>query len=369
MTHGRDGVERSGAPTPAPTAKRPLRTRIAFAVAVWALGAVAIEVVLRVCGFAPLPRATLAERYDKFRPDDDLTWSLAPGWTGFELNDVPVRTNTFGCRGPEPRAPRPPDVPRLLFLGDSVTYGHLLPEDATIPNRLASALATMHGTPAEVVNAGVPGYSTFQEAASFRRLQPQLAPDIVLLGFCLNDVTERYESMAAWGGSRFFMMNVDTTAGMGPVARLWHATAIRNATWAFLRAAGTRGEGVRLSQLWSEPDAAHVRRAWDTVFGEIDSLADDVRAARARFAVVIFPCESQCSDAASPRAPQDALLAHLQERGIPALDLLPPLLARRTESKSLFLDATHFTPHGAQVVAAEIARFVDANGLAVPRTR
>jgi hypothetical protein len=215
----------------------------------------------------------------------------------------------------------------------------------------------------EVVNAGVPGYSTFQEETYYRERGRLLKPTHVLLGFCLNDVTERYTSNAAWGGTRFFMHNVDTSAGLRPIRKLWQATAMRDALVEGLRSSAKRVEAYRVSRLWTDPDAAHIRRAWETVFEELDRLSADVEADGAFFSVVIFPVASQLGSDARPRLPRDRLVSRLEQRGIHYLDLLEPLRAGRARREEIFLDTTHFTASGARIVAGEIRRYLASAGL------
>jgi lysophospholipase L1-like esterase len=96
---------------------------------------------------------------------------------------VPIATNRFGCRAPE-IADRPaPGVTRLLVLGDSVTFGWGVRAEETYAGRLQAAL----GASVEVVNCAEPGYNLPQEAERFAYLLPRLHPDLLLLGYTLND--------------------------------------------------------------------------------------------------------------------------------------------------------------------------------------
>jgi lysophospholipase L1-like esterase len=341
---------------------------LALLVLAWTLEFALIEGVLRLFGFGPPDRPQVQARFDKFEPDELLTWRLKPSWSGSEQNGAPVRTNTLGLRGPELAAD---SGERLLFLGDSVVFGHFLSEEETIPRRLETLLRRAGEPDVEVVNAGVPGYGTFQEELYYRERGRELRPTRVLLGFCLNDVTERYTSNAAWGGGRFFMGNVDTTVGMHPLERLWRSSAIRDAIGRLLQTSAKRGEAYRMTRIWTAPESAAIREAWDTVFGELDRLAAAVAADGIPFDVVLFPIASQLVEAGPSRLPQDGLLAHLaqlapvdsegEERGVRCLDLLEPLRVRAAENggrERLFLDETHFTPLGARLAAAEIQRFL-----------
>lgn len=73
--------------------------------------------------------------------------------------------------------------PRLAVLGDSLVWGELLAEQDSLPSQLEQR---MDGV--EVLNFGVSGYDTAQEAAWYRRQVRAYQPDQVLLVFCLNDL-------------------------------------------------------------------------------------------------------------------------------------------------------------------------------------
>ena len=334
-----------------------------YTVAVWVVLAVAAEVGLRLVGLGPPRAADLAPRYSKFQPDDELIWALKPDWDGFELNNVPVHHNSLGLRGAEPGSPGGNGPFRILFLGDSVTYGHHLPGSQTIPHLLENELRARPGRPLEVINAGVPGYSTFQEAAQLRRLGRKIAPHLVLLGFCLNDVTERYRSLATFGGPRYFMINVDTAAGLSWPRRLWLSSAIRQAVVRMVRAAARSGEAYRLRTLWEEPENPKIVAAWRTVLDEIDQIAAEAEALGVPLAVIIYPHARQVEMASGAEAPQQMLTAHLSSRSIPHLDLLGPLRRSPLRMQQIFFDLTHFSAPGAQQAAQEIAEFIRAEGL------
>jgi len=95
------------------------------------------------------------------------------------------RTNALRLRGPE-IGPRRPGVPRVLMLGDSYTFGWAVSEQDALPAQLERLLSEP-GHEVEVVNGGVPGYNTEQEAVLLEHLLPAVQPDIVVLGFVMND--------------------------------------------------------------------------------------------------------------------------------------------------------------------------------------
>jgi hypothetical protein len=75
---------------------------------------------------------------------------------------------------------------RLLVAGDSFAFGWGVDGDQMLSARLQDALAA-RGVQAAVLSAGVPGYSTDQEYLLWRRLEPQVRPEVVVLLMSGND--------------------------------------------------------------------------------------------------------------------------------------------------------------------------------------
>lgn len=322
----------------------------------------AIEVICRSAGFGRELRPEeahdfLQRGHDKFEPDAELIWVLRSNWVGREPGGPAVRTNDRGLRGGPIRAPEE-GRSRILFLGDSVTYGHNLRETESIPYILGEMLKRRLGWAGEVINAGVPGYSTFQEVAQFERHGRALAPDLVLLGLCLNDATERYQRLLAFGGERFFMGGVDTATGMGPLEKAWYLSGTRGAIAALLRARAEQGERHRVSRLWREPSAPDLLDAWETVFAELRELIAAARALATPIAVVVYPYAEQFRAPAAFGAPQARVVSFLEGEGVPVLDLLRVERLQPSRAGRLFFDANHFTPRGAGLAARAIADFL-----------
>jgi acyl-CoA thioesterase-1 len=84
------------------------------------------------------------------------------------------------------QGPRLPGLPRVVFLGDSITSGFgLAPDEPPYPTLVAQRLAA-EGLPIEAINAGVPGSTS---AGGRRRLPVALAthPDVLVLELGGND--------------------------------------------------------------------------------------------------------------------------------------------------------------------------------------
>lgn len=97
-----------------------------------------------------------------------------------------ARINSLGLRGPEVTAKKPADHFRVLFLGDSVTFGLGVDDGECFVDRVRDAVAG--GSPSvEVLNSGCPGYSGVHEAVYLQRYGLQLQPDLVLVVFIPDD--------------------------------------------------------------------------------------------------------------------------------------------------------------------------------------
>jgi lysophospholipase L1-like esterase len=92
-----------------------------------------------------------------------------------------LHINSTGQRGSELPPLTQPGV-RLLFLGDSITFGAEVPEKDTFVKLVQDQLAD-HERQAISINGGVPGYSTYQELAYHRYVGQHLRPDVVVLAF------------------------------------------------------------------------------------------------------------------------------------------------------------------------------------------
>jgi hypothetical protein len=100
------------------------------------------------------------------------------------MQDTVVSTNSRGIRGSREYAdPKPSSVLRMVALGDSVTFGVGVPDDATWPAQLEAALPGV-----EVLNLGEPAYAHDQMYFALRDDGMAFEPDAVILGFYDNDL-------------------------------------------------------------------------------------------------------------------------------------------------------------------------------------
>lgn len=97
-----------------------------------------------------------------------------------------VEINDEGFRCPSVPVERTRGVFRIAFLGDSSTFGWDVDYPETFIARIADRFAE-EGNPVEVLNAGVPGYSTHQGRMYLRERVIRYLPDLLVVSFARND--------------------------------------------------------------------------------------------------------------------------------------------------------------------------------------
>lgn len=124
-------------------------------------------------------------------PSDELIYTLRPH-LDTKFQGVSLKTNSFGMRNPEITTTAAPGVYRIAVLGDSFTFGWGVEEPDCFVRKTESllnkALSEKSGQmKVQMLNFGVPGYSTFQEVAQYDELVAQFKPNAVLIYFIEND--------------------------------------------------------------------------------------------------------------------------------------------------------------------------------------
>jgi lysophospholipase L1-like esterase len=319
------------------------------------------------------PLVRLRARTTIFERDGDLGWKYRPGaddlWDG-----VRMRINAKGLRMPETSYAKPRGTFRILFLGDSVTVGWGLEEEQTFPRQVAGALAERSGKPIEAINAGVNGYSPWQEAIYLEKEGLRYEPDLVVLSFVLNDVTERF-TLERFGGSGVgrqlagaITSPIDWIVDRTAVGHVAAALGARLRFGRDPRAGARRQELTEVSDLVFHPDRPDVERAWRITLGELARIADTCAARRIPLAIVVFPFVFQLEDPAHRRAPQDRIEAFAAPRGVAVLDLLPVLgrrlAAEGRPAEDYFLDPDHPSPRGARAIGEILSAFLEGRRLA-----
>ncbi len=128
-----------------------------------------------------------------FRPLPYVNYGLEPSNTRAPgARDLVRTSNTLGFRGPEIELPKPASRFRIVCLGGSTTYSDLVNDDETYPVHLERILEQRRpGQDIEVINAGVPSYTSAESLANFMFRCIDLEPDVIVLYQAANDLRTR----------------------------------------------------------------------------------------------------------------------------------------------------------------------------------
>jgi len=277
---------------------------------------------------------------------------------------VTMDINSLGFRDVEP-APRQPGELRILALGDSITWGDYLQADETWVERAERHLGkALPGRRVGVINAGVGDIGLKEELDLLEETGLSLAPDLVVVGFYLNDSRPPWgfpEEVGNPGWLRRHSLLADRIYRAAKLRRYLRRQGEQRFAWirAFPRMdwANDRRAFESLTSLarydWG---AAWTDEAWTALGSELTRL--QALSQRHRFAVAIlaFPVSFQVYAKFLEDAPQRRMALQAAERGFAFLDLLP--LLRAHASEDLFFDQCHPREETNDLIGAELARFL-----------
>lgn len=168
---------------------------LAFGVALCCalLGEIGARILLRDSFHAGERRGSSWSVVARFDPS--LGWANEPRARALVVTgDVRYRAsiNSLGFRDPPMSLEKRPGQRRVLFLGDSMTWGWGVNDGERFTDLVAGAL----GERVEVFNAAVPGYGTDQQLWTLEARGDEIAPDLVVLVFVLNDIPECERALA-----------------------------------------------------------------------------------------------------------------------------------------------------------------------------
>ena len=318
---------------------------------------------------------------------------------------VPVRgsigvTNSQGFRDRERTFERSSAAPRVLALGDSITWGAGVSYDETFTALLERSLqATAPG--AEVINVGVPGWGPHEEFHLLKVYGVKLQSDVVLLNFFVgNDIqNERWEdtnlarilvvagqsyyvhSNGNWvhdtlGPDRWFLyhdLNYLIKVGVGRIRQAGESreggtpageTAPLVSRAHYVKAIRERDD------IYLQADSPLFGEHWKRTLATLTEIRDYLQARSLPLVLVLIPDHVQLDPelqreflaaiGAEParydfEKPQKLLRAWCAKNGVRLLDLLPVFQADADPRRLYFTNDYHLTAAGHQVSARAIA--------------
>ncbi len=149
-----------------------------------------------------------------------------------------VSTNSRSLRYAEIPVGRQPRTVRILALGDSTTFGWGLEQDQTYPARLEHILQEKHPEVViQVLNGGIPGYTSFQGLHHFKKNAAPYEPDIVLFGYIVQDarktaITDKQQRL------------IDIEVQRRRINPLYRLRMVRYLHWKYVKYLSWRNQGL-----------------------------------------------------------------------------------------------------------------------------
>jgi len=145
------------------------------------------EATVRVFGIGPLIQTVWHGNF-RFSDNPVLRYELEP-----LSPDGEFRINAAGMRDREYPVRKPDHTFRIAVLGDSIAYGHGVPQDQVFSAQLEALLGAYYadaGVRFEVLNFAVTGYGFAQVVETLRSRVLDFDPDLAIYAYCLNDPQE-----------------------------------------------------------------------------------------------------------------------------------------------------------------------------------
>lgn len=293
------------------------------------IAALAGEVILRLIGYAPV--------------DTEYVWVQGdigihkPYWKGLH-NSKLLMTNRWGLRGDDFPIEKPSGEYRVLCLGDSVTFGCGVANGEDYPAQLGYLLNKhpVGFSHYQIINTGVCGNGANREVEYYKRIGASFNPDKIILGICLNDVTEKNVPLPVPGKN--ILRNIAYYKFFQSIYRRQIVKDIRDDK---LRYYGLRDDVTKNNI------SAETEKCWEVVFTELRRLKEAMGPrANSDLLIILFPVESQLTSGET--GPQHQVNEFCKKENLQFADALPVLQGTK---ERMFLDELHLNPSGCRRIA------------------
>lgn len=279
------------------------------------------------------------------------------------------QTNSLGLRGPEIERTKRAGTIRVVALGESTTFGPYLPLEQTYPYLLEQMLRQRYpGQAFEVINAGIPMWTTVESFINFTLRLVDYRPDIVLIYHGVNDLRADWFEDFQPDYSHFRYLDAQVYGH--PLASfgtywLYRTFVLKNERRkARVEAYPSTGSLKRnLSHLVAIAQANGMDVILSTVALSFDeSLSVERRAEMFRKLIRWYAPPNSMDEFERGVGLHNAAIRELaQKRGVPLVDNAREF----PKGEKFFQDEVHFTFEGNKVLAANFLRAIETNGLIV----
>lgn len=294
------------------------------------------ELVLRFLGFGQM----LKYQYDLM-----LGWVMTPNQEAYAPSyGVGYFINDQGLRDEDLTVSKQLGEYRILGLGDSITFGQGVDQHETFIQNIEKYLnASVEYDTVQVINSGVAGYNLFQELAFLETHGLAYQPDIVILGFCKNDVVSKDQAHHL-----IKLAEQGLVFGMGATWSKWK----KRIAWLHL----LHGVYLRLAPYQDAeqnvfafvPNRQPADLSWHHTEEQLVKLAQILRARNIPLVVVVFPWKQEIIEQEPDSCLRWMNPIAMREQFV-VIDLFEAF--RKHPADDLFLDPVHLSAMGHRVVS------------------
>lgn len=210
---------------------------------------------------------------------------------------------------------------RIVVAGDSFTFGDGVNFDDIYAKKLErylNYLGNVNRITYQVMNMGIPGRSTPKEVKHIMKAIPEYDPDLVILGYCINDAEDKFALKEVLDvRKKFFYKDFDK--GEGWKATLFDHSALYRLVAKRIFSTNTYRGQIRYYR-WLYRDEY---TGWQRTQAALSRLGELSRKEELPTVVLIFPLLSFGLDKDYPfRDIHKKLHATLKEAGLPYVDLI-----------------------------------------------
>ena len=300
-------------------------------------------------------------------PNDPIAFEYIPNVEigNVKINDLGFRDDPFPLRKDATEI-------RILWIGDSIVMGWGIKKEERFTDILDAKLKKQNPC-IRTINMAVESYSNYQELLVLQRKGITINPDVVILGFCWNDIL-KYEHFVDSTGMNRFILQKDSTNNKGVSAALGQLSQsilrqsrflnlIRNAILDLIHEIYPNSNKAKRSLTFSEYVDWYLS-AWkssqvDSLYSQILTMNKLLTNNNVKFNIVMFPLSIQVDHTSlydnyldKIQATQNKFRQFCELHDIHIYDLTPDLIRiTRKDKRNVFMDVWHYTKAGNEIIA------------------
>lgn len=296
-----------------------------------------------------------------FEPDSECFWRLkpnvvlppdgGPAWSGRMSNSHGMRSREVTVREASHRQ-------RILCFGDSSTFAFGVGFDDAWPNQLQELFDDRQPGSVEVLNAGIPGQTTYQGCKRLKRDLVKWKPHIAFITFGNNDgwkwdgQADKEHAFCSKSADRIEVLNH---------SRAWQWLVSQSRQAASSKAVRQQLDwAARATLNYFDPEERWTPRVSVEDFSaNLKAMVDECRDHDCQPVLIVWPDQRQLLQQPTWRPPyQVAMRQVAEETGVPCLDLVPQFEELGEWGIDRFIpnDVVHLDRAGNRFVAEAVAR-------------